>query len=175
MNVSTKYFLEKMSNLLDTINKDGFVFKKFDPSIEVKKHILSSDSPDSVVLNFFTIVLNEFGLNFSNLHMVYEDIRIGMHHELHSHLIPADYQAVVWVPQDTYAGREFLYGTPEKISKFKPCWGDICLMKTNDLNYIHGVDPLLNNTLVRTLLISVNCNGYLGEHLTVDANNYQPI
>ena len=114
-------------------------------------------------------------MQHEKLHLVFEDLQKGEFHELHTHLTPCDYQAIIWAPETSYEGRHFIYGTITKQTEFKPSFGDICFMKTNDLNFIHGVTTLITNTKVRTLLISINYSGKWGEHLTVSAKDHQPI
>jgi hypothetical protein len=162
-------------NIQEIIENKGFYFDSFDPRLDLYHRIMHTSEPDLFIENFFSNYLLKKKFNFKKLHLVYEDIKLGQYHELHTHLIPANYQAVIWAPQDNYKGRAFIFGTKNNLNKFYPKFGDICFMKTNDLNFIHGVEPLLNDTLVRTLLISINYLGSNGEHLTVDHLNLKPI
>lgn len=157
------------------INENGFYFDYFNPDLNIYHRIMNTVNPDSYIQSFFSNYLKNKNFSFRTLHMVYEDIKFGQYHELHTHLTPSDFQAVVWVPQEKYTGRAFLYGTEKNIEKFYPKFGDICFMKTNDLKFIHGVEPLLSDTLVRTLLISINYSGTHGEHLTVSHSSLEPI
>jgi hypothetical protein len=158
--------------IINDINKDGFIFKKFMPNDYIYQCIINSKDPNEFweIDHFFIEEFKKLGLEVDNVLSVYEDIKLGQSHVMHTHLIPADCQIVVWVPFTEYEGRAYLYGTKEEIKKFYPQFGDMVLMKTNDLNFIHGVEPLLNDTIVRTILFSVNFKGESGaQHITVDA------
>ena len=169
MNVFIKYFLEKMKNLVRRINEEGFVFLKFPKSKEIFERLLNTDKPDGFIKIFFIKYFKNLGISHNRLNFVYEDIYQNDYHEMHTHLTPSDFQAVVWVPRSEYRGRAFLYGTSDNLKEFYPEFGDICFMKTNDLKYIHGVKKLENDTLVRTLLISLNCSSPEDAHVTVSA------
>ena len=157
------------------IDSKGFYFSNFPKDKDIYTTILNTLEPNDKIENFFTKVIEDHGFCFDKLHLVYEDITLGLYHETHTHLTPSDYQAVVWVPKDSYEGRAFLYGSKQDLKKHYPEFGDICFMKTNDLNFIHGVEPLETDTLVRTLLISINYRGKHGEHVTVSSENLKSI
>ena len=175
MSAFIKYYLERMMKLKEKINEEGFVFSKFEPNLDIYNEILNTEEPNDKIKNFFRKAIGNFGIIPGNLHTVYEDITLGLFHELHTHLIQADFQVVVWAPQDNYEGRAYVYGTRGNLKKFYPKYGDMVFMKTNDLNFIHGVEPLENDTLVRTMLLSVNYTGTDGKHLTVSADDYRSI
>jgi hypothetical protein len=162
-------------NLEKEINKKGFIFNRIEISDELNDKVLSSNEPTPEIKKTFLNFLKEIDSEIKDIHCVYEDIKEGMFHEMHSHLTPSRYQVIFWFPKSDYVGREFLFGTRRKIESFKPTNKDFCFMKTNDLNFIHGVAPLGNNTLVRTLLISVDHATNNGEHLTVSAKSLKDI
>lgn len=162
-------------NLEKEINKKGFIFSRVKMTSEIQELILNSKEPTLEIKNIFLNFIKELDPTVKDIHCVYEDIKQGMFHEMHTHLTPSRYQAVFWFPKGDYVGREFLFGTKNKIESFKPTSKDVCFMKTNDLNFIHGVSPLQNNTLVRTLLVSVDHTTNLGEHLTVSASKLESI
>ncbi len=175
MNVFIKPFLKKQMDLELKINSLGFVFNQVLLDQKDLAEVLFSPEPTDRIRNLVLKLLKEFDSSIKSIHCVYEDIRKGMFHEMHTHLTPSRYQVVFWFPKDEYAGREFLYGTKNDIKSFKPKLGDICFMKTNDLKYIHGVAPLKTDTLVRTLLVSVDHVTNLGEHVTISANELKSI
>jgi hypothetical protein len=133
--------------------------------------ILSTNEPTPRLKEYYTQSLKNLGLEIRNIEQVYEDIYIGGYHELHTHLIPADFQVVVWAIPESFEGRDFVYGTKKKLRSYHPKNGDMCLMKTNDLRFVHGVQPLTSGSMVRTMLINVNPTTELGEHLTVRAGD----
>ncbi len=175
MNAFIKSSSEKQMSLEKEINKNGFIFRTLALSEEHRLDILQSKEPSSEIIDTFLQILKSFDPLVNSIHCVYEDIKQGMYHEMHSHLTPSRYQAVVWFPKDAFLGRQFLYGKKDNIKKFTPRFNDICFMKTNDLDYIHGVALLETDTLVRTLLISIDHITNLGEHLTVSANDFRGI
>lgn len=156
-------------NLETEINKKGFIFNRLHIEDKLQAEVLNSTEPTPKVKGFFLNFLRSLDPSIKDIHCVYEDIKQGMYHKMHSHLTPCRYQVLFWFPQAEYVGREFLFGTKDKIESFKPTSKDLCFMKTNDLNFIHGVAPLENDTLVRTLLISVDHVTNLGEHVTISA------
>ena len=162
-------------NLEEEINKHGFIFRTLRLNEQHRLDVLQSEEPSREIIDTFLRILKSFDPLINSIHCVYEDIRQGMYHEIHTHLTPSSYQAVVWFPEDTFLGRQFLYGKKDNIKEFTPRFNDICFMKTNDLDYVHGVAPLETDTLVRTLLISINHVTNLGEHLTVSANDLRGI
>jgi hypothetical protein len=162
-------------SLMDIVKKEGFQFAEYSPEEGLLEHILSIQTPDQRVKDFFKEVVSSFDLDSEKLHFVFEDLKLAEGHCLHTHLIPADLQMIVWFPKSEFEGREFQFGTKDNLKKHTPKLGELCFMKTNDLDFIHGVTPLETDTIVRTLIISINCHGALGEHLTVDAQNLSPI
>jgi len=162
-------------NLEKEINNKGFVFAKIEMDENFKTKVLHSTEPNIEIKDFFLKSLKKIDSKIKDIHCVYEDIQEGMFHEMHTHLTPSRYQVVVWFPKEDYSGREFIYGKRDSLNTFKPSFKDMCFMKTNDLNFIHGVAPLKTNTLVRTLLISVDHATNLGEHLTVSAKDFRGI
>lgn len=161
--------------MISEINKNGFLFKKIDISNKIIKDVLSSKEPTKEIKKYFIKTLKDFDPDIKKIHCVYEDIKYGMHHEMHTHLTPSRYQAILWFPLEDFEGRDFIYGTKDFVKTFKPNIGDICFMKTNDLKFIHGVSPLKTDTLVRTLIISIDHVTCKGEHLTVSADKLKNI
>lgn len=159
--------------ILKHINQNGFYFNQFKPDEKFLAELFNGETPSPYVHEKTKKILTHFGLPVDQLQLVYEDINLGEYHEMHTHLIPADLQVIIWGIKGHYTGRDFKYGTKDHLKSFYPKFGDICFMKTNDLNFIHGVSPLKSGHKVRTLLVSVNCLGLLGEHVTVDAKNLE--
>ncbi len=168
MSVSTK----KSSEIINRVNNEGFVFLNFKPEKDLFEFILNSESPsdERYIYRFFINELDKLGITVSSIAGVYEDINKGMSHKLHTHLIPAEFQLVVWVPSGEYKGRDFIYGTKENIKRHHGKYGEMCLMKCNDLNFVHGVDPMESNTNFRTLLLHINITAFDGRHMTVDTD-----
>lgn len=162
-------------NLETEINNKGFVFGKIHLDEREHMEVLAFPEPSDYLQGLFLRIIRRFDPSVSSIHCVYEDIRKGMYHEMHTHLTPSRYQALIWFPCDDFLGRDFLYGTKTEIKRFHPTVEDICFMKTNDLSFIHGVAPLESDTLVRTLLISVDHATNLGEHLTIAAKDLSSI
>jgi hypothetical protein len=157
--------------IYDTIEKEGFFFSKFSNNQALLSHLLEIEKPTLETKDLVLKVLKEFELDSSKVELVFEDFEKGDAIALHSHLIPADMQILIWAHEDEFLGREFIYGTSKNLNHFKPQYGDICFMKTNDLNFIHGVERLRTQCRVRTLLISYNISSKYGEHLTIDSKN----
>lgn len=165
-----------IERILPIIVSSGFYVTKFEQDSSFKEYLLSCSRPDQRIRNYVNELLSQFNITIKNIHLVFEDIdQIGQEHELHTHLVPCDFQVLIWAESSNYDGRYFRYGTREKLSELRPSFGDICFMKTNDLNFIHGVSPLKSNSFIRTLLISVNHSGNFGEHLTISAKRLKPI
>lgn len=162
---------KKIKNI---IQENGFYFSKFEKDQSFHGLLLNTPQPTKQVEEYVSQILEGFDIKSDKLHLVYEDITQGESHALHTHLTPCDFQVLIWAPKAQFKGRDFIYGTRTNLQNFHPDFGDICFMKTNDLDFIHGVAPMINDTLVRTLLISVNYTGKLGEHLTVKANDLTP-
>lgn len=159
----------KLKKLIDS---DGFVLKTTSLDEQFRNDVLNSKSPSDFARRTIKKILNENGFEDSPLQIVYESFILGDSNALHTHLVPADFQLLVWVPKDdNFVGRSFLYGKKDgPIKQFKPRLGDICFMKTNDLEFVHGVTELTSDTLVKTVIVSVNCLADHGEHLTVTSD-----
>lgn len=169
MNVSIKKCIKTK------IDEEGFVFLRFFPEVDIYRAILRSSSPENEksILEFFKEQLELHGLKVNKIQGVYEDIHQGMSHELHTHLIPTEYQVVIWVPEDFgYEGRAFVYGKLGELKKHYGQWGEMVIMKTNDLDFVHGVEPLKSKGKFRTLLLHINPLFSDGRHITVAANDY---
>ena len=162
--------MKRMNNqLIDNINEKGFFFDKFTPSESFKKNVFLTNYPSDVVIEEVKRILKKFDIIVSNIEVTYEDITKDQSLSLHTHLIGSSCQVLIWVPENNdFEGRDFLYGKKEfLIKKFRPKFGDICFMKTNDLSFIHGVSPLLSNSFIRTIVINVNFSNERNAHLTV--------
>lgn len=168
--------MKEMKNLIyKTIEKDGFFFSKFIPDPEFLTHLLEIDRTNDQTKKFVYKILQNFNLDSLKIDLVFEDFEKGDSIALHSHLIPADMQILIWAHNHDFLGREFIYGKADNLKYFKPQFGDICFMKTNDLNFVHGVERLKTQYKVRTLLISYNISSRYGEHITVDSKNLSSI
>lgn len=167
MSAFTKLYLKRQMSLEEEINLNGFLFKNLDIPENIKKEALAFSEPTTSVVSFFLNYLKRLDPMIKNIHCVYEDIKFGMFHEMHTHLTPSRYQVLAWFPRSDYDGREFIYGEKNNLKKIKPTSDLLCFMKTNDIKYIHGVEPLKNDTLVRTLIMSVDHVTMMGDHLTI--------
>lgn len=163
--------------LEERINDCGFIFSTSNFDVEILKEALATEgtTPSEKVKTYFLNFFKRQDPKIKSIECVYEDIRYSMYHEMHTHLVPARYQIVVWFPEAKFEGREFVFGTKKHLKKITPSYGDYCFMKTNDLKYIHGVTPLETDILVRTMLISVDHAGKLGEHVTVSSDTFATI
>lgn len=167
MNAFIRYYLEKLMSLEKEINQYGFLFNDIEIPEYIKDEVLSSSEVTDTVMFFFLDELRKRDPEITKLHCVYEDLRLGMFHEMHTHLTPSRYQVLAWFPEAKYHGREFIYGKKDNLRGFFPTSNILCFMKTNDIEYVHGVSPLESDILVRTLVMSVDHAGQFGEHLTV--------
>ena len=161
---------------MQQLNEKGFIFSSFTPDPEMRQKILNSTTPNQEIRDYMFNVLKDMGLGIKEIELNYEDVRKGNSLLMHTHLIPADYQVLFWVPDnDDFEGRGFIYGTKDNIQVFYPKFGDICFMKANDLNFIHGVEELHSESLVRTVIVNVNNRAKLGEQVTVRSSDYQVV
>lgn len=161
--------------ILKDINDNGFHLNQFHEFNEIKSEMLTSKIPSEKLSISVKQLLQTFGFEPRPLHLVYEDLYFNEGHIMHTHLTPCDFQVLIWACKKKYEGREFIYGTKSNLQKHQPEFGDICFMKTNDLDFIHGVEPLKSKVTVRTLLISYNYSGKTGEHLTVTSGDLNPV
>lgn len=132
-----------VNNLLKRINEEGFVFAEYDPSLI--EH-LDNDVRRSYALRY--IIEDYLEVKGENIYCDWEVLKKGEEIPLHYHIIPGSFQAVTWIPEGEFEGREFLYGTLDDIKKIKPRLGLICFFKPNDPKFVHGVAPLLTDTTV---------------------------
>lgn len=158
------------------IHEQGFVLKKHNLSEEFRRDVIASDTPSEYAQKIIREVLQANDCPVEPLQIVYEPFKLHESNAMHTHLVPADFQLLIWVPKDDdFKGRKFLYGKKDgPISSYTPKFGDICFMKTNDLDFIHGVSKLETDTVIKTIIVSVNCLGKLGEHVTV-TTDYKPV
>ena len=150
MSAFTKHSLKKRMNrdLYKQIQEEGFVFKTFESTTEFKRLALHSSPDDELLLGHIHKILKSFFVPINNLQIVFEDFKQNDSNDLHTHLIAADYQVLIWVTEDSeFSGRDFLYEkVPSQTKRFRPSNGDICFMKTNDLRFRHGVSTLKSNS-----------------------------
>jgi|GEM_PF-6639670 hypothetical protein len=162
----------------DLLDLEGFVFVDGEPfTSRFRKDVLKEKSPTCHVMESIDGFLKSYDLPISGTQIVYETYEKGDGNNLHSHLLPADLQLLIWVPEkDVYQGRDFLYGKADgRINSLKPRFGDVCFMKTNDLSFVHGVSSLETEMIFKTIIVSINYSGSKGEHLTVSADDLDPI
>jgi len=76
------------------------------------------------------------------------------YHPLHYHVYLGLFQMVVWLPEEEFEGRKFLYGGPDSINEFTPGYGDACIFEGNSELLIHGTSPLLSEVPVKSLGIT---------------------
>ena len=164
-----------LKKIKDAIEKNGFFLSTFKENKDFLQHLLNVNEPNSETKAYAKSILKDFGLLSDKLHLVFEDFAKGDSICLHTHLTPCDFQILIWAHEKNFIGREFVYGKKKSLIKFKPSFGDICFMKTNDLDFVHGVERLESDSRVRTLLISYNYTGKLGEHLTIDSDQMSPV
>jgi hypothetical protein len=167
--------MKNMNSLSKQIEKEGFVFRKFRPSEDFRNIILNNTCDSPLVELEIKKILRKFNCPTDKLQIVFEDFLENDSNDLHTHLIAADFQVLMWATKSNFKGRDFIY-TNElgEEKRFSPSFDDICFMKTNDLNFKHGVSKLETNCLVRTIIISVNCLAKKGEHLTI-SKRLEPI
>jgi hypothetical protein len=132
-----------LENLLEKINKEGFVFIEYD-SLVLKE--TSLDEGKAKVLK--KIIQENLFIPGENVYVDWEYLKKDEEIKLHYHVIPGSFQAVTWIPEEDFVGREFLYGTKDNLKTIKPRIGLICFFKPNDSKFIHGVLPLLTDSKV---------------------------
>lgn len=158
------------TKLLSDLDRDGFIFKREIFGDEFKNKVLNEASPSLETISIIKKILTKYELSTENTQINYEDVSINESNELHTHLIPADCQMIIWIPlTDNFKGRDFIYKSKNQhVNKHHPRYGDICFMKTNDLNFLHGVSKLETDTQIRTILVSINCNQETNESMTLN-------
>lgn len=78
---------------------------------------------------------------------------IALHKDLQDMLVEDSFFHLnIWLPVDSYEGREFLYGKPKEIKRLKPELGDCVLISNFDDEFYHGVTPMIAGNPV----VSVN-------------------
>ena len=176
MNAIIKFYSEKQMSLTLELNNQGFIFQRFEPQAQMRSYILGLENPTEELEAYIKTIFDSLQIPYEDFDVAFEDATYNAGLSLHTHLIPASFQVIIWVPEHSeYAGRGFIYGSKEKTATFYPQFGDLCLMKTNDLNFFHGIEPLKSNTKFRTIIVSVDNCGNLGQQLTVSKNNLEPI
>lgn len=133
-----------MEITLDNINKYGFVFHLYD-----HENILKSNDEDSL-LSLELYINSLINIPGERLYSDIDIINPGDSIGLHFHVIPGSFQVVVWRPDYDFKGREYIYGTPDKLISIKPFTGLMCFMKSNDPNFIHGVSKLLSDKPIKS-------------------------
>lgn len=183
MNVIIKSYLESQMSLEDKINNEGFVFLKYktDPKVKeeflnLEKNSLNSKGTPGFGGNvwetsvkellpyscqFYEDLLNTYDLPKDYLFFDLEKIKKEDYHFLHTHFVPARYQICIWIPlDDSFKGREFVYGTQDNLKKFRPSFGDLVIFKPNDTTWVHGTTPLLTDIPVYSIGITSSFVNY---------------
>lgn len=157
------------------LKSQGFLFQQFEPLAHMRSYILGLEHPTEELEEYIKSIFDSLKIPYQDFDISFEDAtNTGL--SLHTHLIPASFQVLIWVPEHSeYFGRGFIYGTEGKTATFYPKFGDLCLMKTNDLSFYHGVEPLRSNIKFRTIIVSVDNAGNLGQQLTVTKAGFNPI
>lgn len=176
MSAIIKSYSEKQMSLSLQLSNSGFIFQRFEPEAQMRSYILGLDKPTEELETYIQSIFDSLQIPYQDFDISFEDTYPNTGLSLHTHLIPASFQILIWVPESAeYQGRGFIYGSKEKTATFYPQFGDLCIMKTNDLNFFHGVEPLQSNIKFRTIIISVDNHGNLGQQLTVTKTSLDPI
>jgi hypothetical protein len=133
-----------MKITLDNINKFGFVFHVYD-----HKNILK-DSDEETIFSLETYIDSLIKVPGQKLYSDIDIVEPGGSIDLHFHTIPGSFQVVVWRPEESFLGREYVYGTPKLLQYAKPFKGLMCFMKPNDPNFVHGVTKLLSDKPIKS-------------------------
>lgn len=129
---------------IEDINKNGFVFHKYD-----YKNILKKNDEDTIK-SLSEYISSLIKIPGENLYADVDIINQGDFINLHYHILFGSFQVVVWAPESDFEGRYYLYGTPNNIKEYKPEKGVMCFMKPNDPNFIHGVSVLLSSEPIKS-------------------------
>lgn len=127
--------------MLEELNEKGFLFREYSPRLLMNGNIYDNFK---MIIKYF-IDINE------PLHIDEQVLKVGEGIGMHYHIIPGSFQAVTWIPEGEFEGREFIYGTKDNLKSIKPKLGLMCFMKPNDPNFIHGVSRLKTDTVIRSI------------------------
>ncbi|MBT7610699.1 MAG: hypothetical protein HN576_13145 [Bacteriovoracaceae bacterium] len=134
---------ESVSLLL--INELGFVFHRYDAaSLLGKGHEESARKLKDYIESMISI---------ENEELFYDVDTIEKGEEIlpHFHVINGSFQVVIWLPDDEFLGRDFLYGESKALENYHPEKGMMCFMKPNDPCFFHGVTRLESEMAVETI------------------------
>ncbi|WP_127714873.1 hypothetical protein [Halobacteriovorax sp. HLS] len=134
-----------MNNILEQLDREGFIFKQYDPSI-IDFHDLSSS-----ISRLKSYIEEIISISGESLFYDIDTIEYKQQIKPHYHVIPGTFQVVAWIPEDNFEGRKFIFGTQKSLNTTTPKLGYFCIMKPNDPHFIHGVTSLQSKTSIRSI------------------------
>lgn len=129
---------------IDDLNLKGFIFKEY----PVPENFQNLEILTKFLLSYIPNILSIPG---ENLYYDVDCLKRGDSIKPHFHTIPGSFQVVCWVPEGNFLGRDFIYGRPDSMRRFRPKLGHMCFMKSNDCDFIHGVTALESDIPQKTL------------------------
>jgi hypothetical protein len=130
---------------LSLINELGFVFHRYDASMLLgETHKESAENLKKYIKSLFEVEGEELFYDIDTLKKGEEILP-------HFHVINGSFQTVIWLPTDSFEGRDFLFGESTNLESYHPEKGMMCFMKPNDPRFFHGVSRLESESAVQTI------------------------
>lgn len=134
-----------MSVTIEKINSQGFCFYRYDSSV------IDFNDLQASALRVNSIISQLLSIPGESLYYDIDTVKPGMELKPHYHIIPGSFQVVVWIPTGNFTGRDFLFGTADRLRRFHPELGYMCFMKPNDPKFLHGVTKLQSQSPIKSI------------------------
>lgn len=137
-----------MKNFLNELNEKGFIFQSY-PTENI-----DFSNRSGLIQYFSDFISKKMDIPNESMAHDFDQLKKDEEHLPHFHVIPGSFQVVIWLPEESFEGRYFLFGTSKKLMKVKPKLGYMCFMKPNDPSFIHGASKLLSDNPIESLAFS---------------------
>lgn len=155
-----------MSLSLKKLNEQGFIFQHYD------QKLIDFNDLEASALRLKPIISQLLSVDGESLFYDIDTIKPQMELKPHYHVIPGSFQVVIWIPEEPFIGRDFLFGTTKQLQRYHPELGYMCFMKPNDPNFLHGVSRLESNKPIRSIGFSSQVSKVRGnQDIFVETDN----
>lgn len=100
--------------------------------------------------------------------------KMGVHRDIeisHSSLFHIN----IWLPEGEYEGRDFVYGTHDRLTYFHPQYGDCVFVNTISDQWVHAVSELKSDSLVYSIGACPSSAEELADTGNTTAEHYGPL
>lgn len=131
------------------------------------KHKLAETTTDPIVLE-----------GIDSMHFVVTKMSQGDRMNMHTDLEVTNssvFHVCIWLPDEEYKGRDFIYGSTTTLRTHHPSFGDCVFINTIDDKFLHGVSRLRSDSCVVSVGGSPSIHTESGAKQEATAIHYGPV